>query len=57
MNIPASIKRIETNTEKPLKYNDDSGMNIPASIKRIETEVGVLVTGDSSTTYEYPRLY
>jgi len=38
MNIPASIKRIETHRQPGRFANpDDLGMNIPASIKRIET--------------------
>ena len=37
MNIPASIKRIETCTSSHMWYSPQMGMNIPASIKRIET--------------------
>jgi len=37
MNIPASIKRIETNHIEETAKFVHCGMNIPASIKRIET--------------------
>jgi len=38
MNIPASIKRIETFTDLMNKSPGATSMNIPASIKRIETD-------------------
>jgi len=55
MNIPASIKRIET---KLMAINITTAfcMNIPASIKRIETAEGELDRAHEDV-YEYPRLY
>jgi len=55
MNIPASIKRIETSSKAVIRDSTPS-MNIPASIKRIETRLFLEAHG-CHLEYEYPRLY
>ena len=56
MNIPASIKRIETDSREKHYLNNRYRMNIPASIKRIETLL-VFFLSVFHGKYEYPRLY
>jgi hypothetical protein len=56
MNLPASIKRIETIFSVIRVLVERSRMNIPASIKRIETrDNDIILRVDRA--YEYPRLY
>jgi len=56
MNIPASIKRIETKTWSVMGQVSSPCMNIPASIKRIETDNSGRKQ-QAKDKYEYPRLY
>jgi len=56
MNIPASIKRIETVQALPGR-GQPRRMNIPASIKRIETWFVRSFWDLLRIQYEYPRLY